>query len=348
MTAAHPLAVPRGSLNRAVLAAGSLPLPAGVAGRLAGDLLSSRALATLVRDAAPREADGLTGPEALRWLTGPAETEARDEFGLVVERFSLALAALVAVLTLAEPAARAARPEWGEEDWAPWRAAGQVVLGGGLVSGGFGEACAASVAGLLAAWGLPGPLVRVAPQPALLPLAGLARRPRSGRAALLDFGQTSVKRGLAEGNTLRVLPSRPSSPPEAGDDLPGWMASLIAETAEACAAGEALVSVAAYLRPDGTLFPGQGGRYGRLNGLEGPPGSWLSARAFRALGRDVRVCLEHDGTAAAAALAGQPGTAVVMLGSALGFGFAPPTERGLNGSARVVGEPANGEEGYLS
>ena len=35
----------------------------------------------------------------------------------------------------------------------------------------------------------------------------------------------------------------------------------------------------------------------------------------------------HDGDAAAAALAGQPHTAVIMLGSALGVGFVPPGKR---------------------
>ncbi len=52
-----------------------------------------------------------------------------------------------------------------------------------------------------------------------------------------------------------------------------------------------------------------------------------ASRVSGVSGRPVRVQFAHDGSAAAAALAGQEKAAVIMLGSALGVGFVPPGVR---------------------
>jgi hypothetical protein len=51
----------------------------------------------------------------------------------------------------------------------------------------------------------------------------------------------------------------------------------------------------------------------------------LLAEAIRArIGQPVRVHLIHDGSAACAVHAGEPNTAVILVGTALGIGFPPP------------------------
>ncbi|HMA33648.1 MAG TPA: hypothetical protein VKY74_04130 [Chloroflexia bacterium] len=70
------------------------------------------------------------------------------------------------------------------------------------------------------------------------------------------------------------------------------------------------------------------GAYAQLHTLTDNLGAWLAQQISRRIGRAVAVELVHDGTAAARAYAGAPRTAVIMLGTALGVGFAPEAPLG--------------------
>lgn len=83
-----------------------------------------------------------------------------------------------------------------------------------------------------------------------------------------------------------------------------------------------VASVAGYFVDDHPL-PEAVGRYADLRPLTPSAGKAISELVSTQLGRKIRVSLQHDGSCAARAFAGEAHTAVIMLGTSLGMGFAP-------------------------
>ena len=75
---------------------------------------------------------------------------------------------------------------------------------------------------------------------------------------------------------------------------------------------------------DGQPLTSQGGVYAALNTLSPNLAALLAERLTLALGRPCAVTVFHDSSTAARAYAGTPRTAVILLGTSLGGGFAPP------------------------
>ena len=67
-----------------------------------------------------------------------------------------------------------------------------------------------------------------------------------------------------------------------------------------------------------------------------PVAAELSRQVSTALDTSIRITLLHDGTAAAAAYAGQQSAAVIMMGTALGVGF-PGDDRKLRRIGDALG-----------
>jgi hypothetical protein len=176
-----------------------------------------------------------------------------------------------------------------------------------------------------------------------LPLLGAARAvpPGYATAAVLDCGGTAIKRGVAhyaEGALLgvRLLPSLPaqvlslrSLPPleQAAALAPVLVEALAATWREVAELGGPVApvltaSIAAYI-VDNQPMDYQRGAYAELRLLSPNLGAWLGEQVSAAVGQAVTVQLIHDGTAAARVYAGQPHTAVILLGTALGVGFPP-------------------------
>jgi hypothetical protein len=167
--------------------------------------------------------------------------------------------------------------------------------------------------------------------------------PAPCRAALvLDCGHSAITRACAvydeEGAlaVLRLLPPLAAPTAEGAADTRARQAlrraaqlgDLLADTWHEArglglpAASAGVVSVATYVR-DGHPLPGQGGLYGPLHALDGSAAAWLTREAGDRLGRPLAVSLLHDGTAAAQAAGDAEHRAILMLGTALGVGFAP-------------------------
>jgi hypothetical protein len=81
------------------------------------------------------------------------------------------------------------------------------------------------------------------------------------------------------------------------------------------------------------------GFYGRLQLLSPHLQTWLARRLCDALQRKIHLNLLHDGTAAALPYAGSPNTAVILLGTALGVGFPPPSAQGLGEELARLTDP---------
>lgn len=337
---------PLASLNRRVV----IPLP-GIdldwAGKTGWELCSTPALTRLVQSRAPElglettPSDDL--PLRLNDLLDSADDGVRSAARWIAETHGRRFGCLIASILLS-PARLSAPPSgWEEAYLGHWRAeVRQIVLGGGLANGRLGELTAAAAEMALHACGITGLSLRAAAYPSYLPLIGVARSiaPGSWRtAAVADFGGTWAKCGLAffgaDGvlEALRILPPvsiAAFTSPGKTSQLAAAMAAILAETVQAAGAQADLSphvvgSVAAYVVDGQPVQPTErAGPYSWLREISADLCGWFSACIAETCGRPVRFHFAHDCDAAAASQAGQEKTAVIMLGSALGVGFAPP------------------------
>ena len=351
------------SLNRArLMAVPGVGDTDGILGHTAFELLSAAAVADLIRGAAGALGLDPADPQLLhtfnRCFDDPRRHAAAAAVAGVVGR---RLGALLLVLWRGDPANRAARPEWDDAHWAYWREVRRVIIGGGLFSGKLGAAAVPVAAAFLAEAGCPITVER-SPWGEALPLVGLARHapPDTARMLLFDFGQTSVKRGLAiyRAGALVALMRRPSLPaPDRGtmDEPPAaiarrwaamrdivladWQDQPNAGQSESIAIGLVL---AAYMRA-GHPLDADRGSYSRLGRLAPHLATFLRDDLAAAVGRFHALALLHDGLAAACAHAGQPATVVLTLGTAIGAGYPPPEE----GLRAVAAEMVRGNRAQL-
>jgi hypothetical protein len=324
------------------------PLTVGQRGH---ELLSRTALVGLIQEHLP--ALGLEHcpanqlPQGLNACLDSMDETRRSAAEAVAEAYGRRLGYLVASVLLSGQGLTSPLVGWEKAYLNHWRTQIQhIVLGGGHANGTLGQRVCSSASRALQVCDLQQPTLSAAGHPSFLPLLGAARSISPGNwqaAALGDFGGSFAKRALAwfggDGAlvSLQVLPVVPISHltlEGKSAELAQAMTAILADTIhragpQVSLAPQVICSVAAYLQ-DGrpVQYAGRNmGIYSWLNALAEDLPDWFSQRISTASGRQVRFEFAHDGDAAAAALAGQAHTAVIMLGSALGVGFAPPGER---------------------
>ena len=308
-------------------------LPAALRGARAFDWLSSVGIARQVRQRLPgidlSPVGGGLGPDViLAAAPYPRALDALVSAGdgraiALADDIGVALAGLVAMLVLAPPDARRARPDWPAEHWERWTAVRRIALGGGIVSGELGRRLVASAVAWLPSLGAGTIRLRLADDPGSLALRGAATRLPDGRVVLVDAGLTWIKRGLADvqRGRCRTLTTMAAVAPPLGLRA-GALADFLADGAADIVQGERVVAagfaVAADVDSAGQPLAGQPGLYGSLGtvSLERQLVDRLSGR----LGYPVSVQTVNDGDAAAAAMAGEA-DAVIMLGTAIGVGL---------------------------
>lgn len=357
-----PFTPPHVSVNRVRLVdLPGLPVDEEVRDRLAYHLLSVQALTGYAR----AQAVALRLPDALaaetaetrrelprfvnRCLTSP-EPLVQAAARAIARRLGRNLAYILITLQRGDAINRAVRPDWTAQDWERWALIERVWLGGGLMSPPLGEEVVTAARVCLAELGADRPQIALTPHRNELALLGAARYlPAGTRTALgLDCGHTQVKRAvvtLTDGAVTGLHPSPPLPIPASFPHLPApaerlalghalqdFVAGAIAQTlVESQAAGwevgpDLMLSVAAYVE-SGRLLGN--GLYATLNALAEDVRPLLADAAQARTGRSFQVHVIHDGTAASACYAGEPQTAVIMAGTALGIGFPPATAQGL-------------------
>jgi hypothetical protein len=335
---------PLASLNRRRI--GALPgIAAEWIGQTGWELCSKQALVRLIHSPEfglePPSVPDLPGwlNELLSAPDGPACQAAKA----VATRYGRRLGYLIASLILSPEGLTSPLSAWEAAYKEYWRAAVQnIVLGGGLTNGRLGQVVASAAEGILADCGLADRHLLPAANPSYLPLIGAARSLPAGQsqvAALIDFGQSLVKRGLAYFDhygylaNLQIIPpfsvEHLSDPGRTRDLADAIIASLV-ETIRQTGSQPELIplvtaSVAAYIR-DGRPDSGPGRDQGvyALTQISADITTWFAARIQEACGLQLQFRFAHDGASAARALAGQPHAAVIMLGTSLGVGFVPP------------------------
>jgi hypothetical protein len=335
----------RSSVNSTQLA----PLPfiePCLHGKRALELLSSAALKGAVRDSHELlkldvqrvgEQDLLPKfDECLRSLDSRVQAAARD----LAERFGRHLAYVLLTLTLD----RSALQTHAYRDY--WSTIRIVWLGGGVVSGNLGKIMLDTARRSLEAAGSR-VILNMAPHARLLALVGAARslEPDAAVGLVYDFGGSLAKHAIATHYSgqltgLRLLPpvATPSLARSLREDeaavgraLADFLTRLIVRDWQAVRvqgvspSPRVIACIASYVSDNHPKeYPGAG--YPSLRHVGANAGHWLSEVVSREIGTDVDIALLHDGTAAARVFAGQPHTAVLMLGTWLGVGFAPPVD----------------------
>ncbi|MEO8286857.1 MAG: hypothetical protein ABI670_10525 [Chloroflexota bacterium] len=329
-----------------------------IRGNLAFDLLSTNALAALVREHAQSlglAGENLTDPRQLPLLLDgcfesriPAIREAAEN---IARLYGQRTGYLLLTLKRGDEVNRKARPEWNDTYWQHWAAIRHVWLGGGLVSGHLGPHAAGYANEVIADAGVHDCDVRVAAHPAELPLIGAARNAPTGTATMLvfDFGSSNTKSACAfyQHDTLTLLQVLAKQKGEwisaveglesqaVARNLAEYMVSAMVATwldlkqTHNDLAPTVVATVASYMK-NGQPDPLQAGAYGELRHIAPDVAGWFTGEVSRRLGQPISVELLHDGTAAANAYAGQNAehTAVITLGTAIGVGF-PPAEDDL-------------------
>ena len=182
--------------------------------------------------------------------------------------------------------------------------------------------------------------VATAPHADVLALIGAARTRMTPapRAVVLDFGYSSVKRGIAHFSQsgalqhLQVLDGlalaaiglgKARTSHEVLRSVVDVIAATVDEAQDNHGAvdGEVAVSLATYLT-DRQPFPSSE-LYDLLTDVDF---STLEAELARATGRPLHVRYIHDGTAAAAALNTSGRDGIIVLGTSLGAGFTLPDQ----------------------
>lgn len=312
-------------------------LPAGMAGTEAHTWLASWGLAARMSSRLPVVGQPsiptapLAIPERLRAcapypvaLSALVEQEHPEALAFADE-LGVALAALIATLTLAPAEARFARPEWPDSHWARWKQVRRIGLGGGQLSGSLGRRMVEHARNWLPRLGAGEVQLSLATRPQLLPLSGLARVLPSGEAILLDAGHTSIKRAsvvVDTGGIGSLTPWPSLSAPlhlTSGDGLTRYLVEAAAELAqERPEVTQFGLSLSAHLGPQGLPLPGS--LYSTLAELDEPLEQALQALLSARLNRPVHLRLLHEGKAAALAF-GNQADAVILLGTSVGGGL---------------------------
>jgi len=336
------------SLNRTVLAdlAGA---DADLVGRHAYDLQRLEALESLAAEHGIYAVQRTDVPRRLRAALGSGDLAEVDRARRVVAVFGQRLGHLVATLRLGDDDASAWRTAYeGASSWRTaycqhWRSVDRVWLGGGVVAA-LGGRLLQSARAEARRLGVDDSTLDLAPHPDVLALVGAARTRATPapRSIVLDFGYSSVKRGIAhfQGGTLHrleVLRGLPLGPLGLGsqstaDEVMHAVIGVIRATFQeaqdndpaASLDAEVGVSLATYLT-DRRPFPSSE-LYDLLTDVDL---DMLTAELTRSTGVPLHVRFIHDGTAAAAALPSNGREGIIVLGTSLGAGFTLPDQRRL-------------------
>jgi hypothetical protein len=331
------------SLNRLRVEGDGKKIPAEIAGKTGFELCSARALAAMIRRSAPAlELQGNIGAEDHELIRRFDNCFAADAPRVrdAAQEVARELARNMAFIVLAAKRRIAAEnlDEWERGYWAHWQMISTVVFGGGIMAGNLGSTFSKTVSEQWNNFDFHAVKFLTDPRPGRITVDGLLTSlpSREGKFLTLDFGGTFVKRALSicePGvppivHELEKIPvprdvASPTDDEAGGKIVFDFMSQTIASTWRQHPASVPWipVSLAAYVI-DGHPCS-QGGGYTAMRHVTHNVQSALSQDVAKRVAKDLNIQLMHDGTAAALKYAGSPNLAVIMMGTALGVGFAP-------------------------
>ncbi len=267
----------------------------------------------------------------------------------IARRLGRNLAFILLTLKRADSVNKEARPDWEDEHWNYWQQVENLVFVGGLCNGNLAQRIKYYIDKLFEEAETPKYKIKFAKNPSLIPMIGAARHSPEECSNLLvfDFGQTLIKRGLAnfeEGmlKEIKQLSSLESKyvaeidfknekeEKKEAEKLKNYIIKTISETWKEVKSK--------YTRPCSTisvsiandLIDDQffGGGYGKLGLLADDLQENIEAEVSNLINRDIEISFIHDGTAAADAYAETDNSVLLSFGTAIGVGF-PINKAGL-------------------
>lgn len=260
----------------------------------------------------------------------------------IVRKYGIRLGVILLTLKQGHPKNRATRYDWNDSHWDYWANLKTVILTGGLSGGLLGRRLKEHILYVFDMAGETPYNIMLFDNGSHIGTMGCAKLlpENSDYAAVLDFGQTNLKRciikkkngDISEFQKLTTKPSMhmeldTSDSPENCEraiELHRYLANVVADTCkEALNSGglcsDVIISIANYV-VDNKLYRDRGG-YAKLFNLTEEYGSLLSHDVSSILHRQVNIRLLHDGTAIGLYFSDVPRSICLSLGTAFGVGF---------------------------
>ena len=193
-----------------------------------------------------------------------------------------------------------------------WMEIDDVLVGGGLVAGAWGDLVLAAARLELESLDAPVTTLTLARHAPYLGLLGAARSGRFGDGdhLVIDGGQSAVKRAIVtvSGSRIRRLQLLPSVTFREGIDITAVIEDVLAQGPPTSATHRVPCSIAAYVRNGRPIVD----RASPYELLDGAPSALLD-----------RLVLIHDGSAAWRGTERTTSSAVIVMGTWLGVGMGP-------------------------
>lgn len=336
------------SVNRSVIA--YVPVK-GVAddiiGKSANQVFSAGLITQEIKHLASKrgvDISGYTDKELPRFLDDATYSEdimAKNLADNVVRKFGNRLGIILLTLKQGHELNRRARPDWTDAHWDYWAQLKTVILTGGLSSGLLGRRLKEQILYIFDIAGEKPYNITLFDNGSHLGTMGCSRLlPDECTAAVLDFGQTNLKRSVVKKHRGDIsefiqLKTRPSlymeldvsDSPEnhaRAMELHKYLTKVVADTCrEAMRSGElcnrVVISIANYTVGN-RIFKARGG-YAKLFNLSDEYGNLLAHDLSSVLHREMEVRLVHDGTAIGLNFTDSDGAVCLSMGTAFGVGF---------------------------
>lgn len=260
----------------------------------------------------------------------------------IVRKYGTRLGVILLTLKQGHPKNRAVRYDWKDEHWDYWANLKTVILTGGLSGGLLGRRLKEQILYVFDMAGETPYNIMLFDNGSHIGTMGCAKLLPSDceNAAVLDFGQTNLKRTLikkkngdiSEFTKLTTKPSihmelDTSDSPEncaRAIELHRYLANIVADTCKKALNtdmfhDQIIISIANYT-VNNRLCRDRGG-YAKLYNLSEEYGALLSHDVSSILHRQVDVRLVHDGTAIGLYFSDVPDSICLSLGTAFGVGF---------------------------
>lgn len=281
-------------------------------------------------------------PKFLDDATYSDDIMAKTVADAVVHKFGNRLGVILLTLKQGLGINRQARADWNDAHWDYWASLKTVILTGGLSSGLLGRRFKERIQYVFDMAGEKPYDIMLFDNGSHIGTMGCAKLlpETSDGAAVLDFGQTNLKRciikkkhgDISEFIKLSTLPSKhmeldTADTPEnraSALHLHKYLTKVVTDTCkEVLKQGELcndiIISIANYTVGN-VLYKGRGG-YAKLHLLSEEYGALLSHDVSSHLHRQVHIRLLHDGTAIGLYFADVPDSVCLSTGTAFGVGF---------------------------
>ncbi len=337
------------SVNRGVIA--YIPvkgLADDIVGKSVNDVFSAGIISREIKNLAKRRGVDLSAytdkdlPKFLDDATYSNDIIQKNLADTIVRKFGNRLGVILLTLKQGHILNRKARADWEDAHWEYWANLKTVILTGGLASGLLGRRLKEQILYVFDMAGEKPYNINLYDNGSHLGVMGCAKLlpPDCSGAAVLDFGQTNLKRSvirkrrgdISEFIQLRTRPSLymelDTSDSEENHaralELHKYLVKVVADTCrEAIGSGElcnnVVISIANYTVGN-RLFKDRGG-YAKLFNLTDEYGNLLAHDVSSVLHRQIHVRLVHDGTAIALNFTDREDTICLSLGTAFGVGF---------------------------